>query len=293
MRSDLFDRKLPPRMAVLAMAACGFLWSTGGALIKLCTWDSITISFGRSAVACLSLLLFLRMIGKRVVVNRTILLAASMVCVKYICFITANKLTASANVIAIQYTSPIFVLFFSALFLKQRPRRKDVVISAVTVLGVALLVIDGLRAGGMAGNVLALTSGIMTAGMYLVMGRMATYEETLSVTVAGHGMVALVTLPLVLWSAPVFSLNNLAAVLALGLVQQAVAYGLYGLAIRSASAVSCSIIACVDPLLNPVWAALLVHEIPGPLAVAGFVIVLGAITLWSVTDARAQNKIAR
>ena len=42
----------------------------------------------------------------------------------------------------------------------------------------------------------------------------------------------------------------------------------------------------LNPLFNPVWTALLVHEYPGPLTLAGFGIVLVSITLWTLSNAR-------
>jgi hypothetical protein len=43
-------------------------------------------------------------------------------------------------------------------------------------------------------------------------------------------------------------------------------------------------------VLSPIWIALLIGEIPGPLSMMGFAIVIAAITIWLVSDAKAATK---
>lgn len=45
------DRPIAPKNALLCMAACAFLWSTSGALIKLISWNGMAIAGMRSLIA--------------------------------------------------------------------------------------------------------------------------------------------------------------------------------------------------------------------------------------------------
>ncbi len=288
-RIDL-DAKLTKHAAIACMAVCGILWSTSGALIKFITWNALTLAGTRSLIAGGMLWLFLRAMGRKVVFSRVILLAALAVCVKYISFITATRLTAGANAVAAQYTSPVFVLLILMLFYKKTPRKKDVAVCAATLIGILLMVYEGLSSGGFLGDMLGLLCGMMTAVMYIVMSRLTRYEETMSVTVLGHAMVFLVSIPFIALYPPEISTNNILGILMLGLFQQAGAYILYAFAIRSVSPVTCSVIGCIDPVLSPFWIAMLVGEIPGPMSMLGFAVVIITITLWLISDAVGAAK---
>jgi drug/metabolite transporter (DMT)-like permease len=62
-------------------------------------------------------------------------------------------------------------------------------------------------------------------------------------------------------------------------VQIGVAYSLYSVAIRHVTALDASIILLLEPLLNPLWTFFFLREVPGPWAILGAIIILGAITL--------------
>lgn len=84
--------------------------------------------------------------------------------------------------------------------------------------------------------------------------------------------------------------GSVTGILLLGLLQQAAAYIVYGFAIRNAPTLNCTLIAALNPLFNPVWTALLVHEYPGPLTLAGFGIVLVSITLWTLSTRATRRR---
>lgn len=139
---------------------------------------------------------------------------------------------------------------------------------------------------------MGLAVGFTTSIMYLMTARSASYEESLSIITLGHIYTAVIMSPFLLFSKITFTPQNVGSLLLLGLVQQAVAYALFSFATRSAPPLTCSLIACVNPLFNPVWTAVLLHEIPGPVTIVGFVIVLGSITLWSVSNAKEKTRLA-
>ncbi|MFV0496659.1 MAG: DMT family transporter [Candidatus Fimivivens sp.] len=290
MRGFSVDKKISPRSATLCMMACAFLWSTSGALIKLIEWNGMVITCLRSAVAAVALCVYLRLLGKKLVFNRLTLTAAIAVCIKYVCFVVGNKLTSSANMVALQYTNPVFVLIISILVFHKKVKSKDLLVAIATVVGIAMLTLDRTGPSGTAGNLMGLAVGFATAIMYLMTARSTSYEEALSIITLGHIYTAVIMSPFLLFSDVAFTPQNVGSLLLLGFLQQAVAYALFSFATRSAPPLTCSLISCVNPLFNPVWTALLLHEIPGPMTIAGFVIVLGAITLWSVSNAKDKTK---
>lgn len=288
------DDPISPRAAALCMGMCAFLWSTSGALVKMISWSGTVIACLRSAIAFVVLYAFLKLVGKRLVLNRLTLLAGCAVCIKYVSFIVGNKLTSSANMIALQYTSPIFVLIISALFFGQRARGKDVAVVLLVAGGVAMLTLDPNGYSTTAGNLLGLAVGVTTAIMYLFTRRCASYEESLSIIILGHLYTSVAMLPFLIsdWGGMEMTGQNIGGILLLGLIQQGASYAFYSFAIRSAPALTCNIIGCINPLFNPIWTAVLVGEIPGPVALVGFAVVLVSITGWSISNSIEKNRAA-
>jgi drug/metabolite transporter (DMT)-like permease len=284
------DAKLSRRGSVAVMSICAALWSTSGALIKYVSFSALTLAGLRSLLAGAALWGFLAVMKRRVVLSRVTCLAAVAVCIKYISFVTATRLTSGANAVAAQYTSPVFVLIIMSVMFRKRPRPGDIMVSAATFAGIALMLVEGFETGGFVGDMLGLLCGVMTAIMYIVTSRLARFEETMSVTILGHALVFIVCSPFIALYPPQMTRGNVLGILMLGLFQQAAAYILYSFAIRSASPVTCSIIGCIDPVLSPIWIALLVGEIPGAMSIAGFLVVISSITVWLVADALALAK---
>src|SRR4030067_1031071 len=77
-----------------------------------------------------------------------------------ISYVLANKMTAAANVILLQYTAPIHAALFGAWFLNERASRLDWATILIALLGMALFFCDRLTATGYWGNIVALGSGL-------------------------------------------------------------------------------------------------------------------------------------
>jgi drug/metabolite transporter (DMT)-like permease len=77
----------------------------------------------------------------------------------------------------------------------------------------------------------------------------------------------------------------------LGVFQIAVAYVLVTSALRHIAALEASLILLIEPVFNPVWAWLVQGERPGPWALVGGAIILGATTIKGWLDARANRAV--
>jgi drug/metabolite transporter (DMT)-like permease len=68
-----------------------------------------------------------------------------------------------------------------------------------------------------------------------------------------------------------------AGLLLLGTVQMGIPYVLFSMAIRHVPAVTAILVPMIEPVLNPLWVLLLIGETPGPMEVAGGIVILGAV----------------
>lgn len=100
--------------------------------------------------------------------NRWVALGALSVFGTNALFSLANKLTTAANAIVLQFTVPIFVMLFSALFFRKKPQKLDLAACAVVLGGILFFFLDSLEMGGGLGNFLALLSGVSYAGVFLM-----------------------------------------------------------------------------------------------------------------------------
>ena len=107
------------------------LYSIGGLCIKVIPWSGMSINGGRTAIALVVLGVYLAVIRHRPRFNRWVFLGSLCIFGTNTLFSLANKLTTAANTIVLQFTAPVFVILFSALFWKKKPQKLDLAACAV------------------------------------------------------------------------------------------------------------------------------------------------------------------
>ncbi|MEG2203936.1 MAG: DMT family transporter, partial [Oscillospiraceae bacterium] len=252
------------------MAVCATLWSTAGVFIKLIPWHPLVIGSLRSAIAGAVLWCFLRHAGcLRPIVNAATLKTGVLLGCTMTLFVLANKLTTAANAIVLQSANPIFVLLFCSIWYHQRCSRRDLTVVGIVLLGVTLFFLDGLSLSGTIGNLLALCTAVLLAGAFLCASGADSLFETMSGVFLGHLVAALLGLPFLFLEPPVLSTTSVLSILFLGIFQLGIPYVLFSYAARVCQPLAISLIGMLEPIFSPVWVALFVHEIPGPLALFG------------------------
>ena len=270
------------RRALLLLAVCGLLWSTGGLLIKFVHWHPIAIWSARSAFA--ALLLWVARRPSLRGIRRAEWAAAACLAATTGLFIVANKLTTAANAILIQYSAPIWIALLGRWFLGERASRLDWLTIGLVLGGIALFFADELAPGHAAGNLVALGAGVAFAFSAMTLRRVALAHtdehpvDPLRPVLLGNALGAVLGAPFLFIGAPPGP-TGWAALCALGFVQQGAAYLAFAWAIRHATALEAMLIPIIEPILSPLWVALAVAEIPGPWAVLGGAIVVGSVAM--------------
>lgn len=267
--------------AILEMLLCAALWSIAGIFIKLIPWNSIVIAGLRSLIAGLVMFVYMRARGIGFTADRRSLAGGTALCLTLTCFVAANKLTTAANSIVLQFTAPMFIVVFSALFLKKRFSRADVLAVVLTMAGISLFFFDQLTPGHLAGNCVAIFAGMAFACYYMSLEG-ASESQRMSAILIAHGLTFLVGLPFTFVYPPELSAAPVACILVLGVVQLGIPYVLLGRASGACPPLACSLLGAVEPLLNPVWVFIFDGEAPGLWALIGGVVVVATITVWCV-----------
>ncbi len=269
----------------IAMIATALLWSIGGIFIKLIPWNPLAIAGLRGLIGGGVMYAYLRIRGIKPVFNKDtvkIALALAGVCTT---FVAANKLTTAANAIVIQYCAPVYVLLYIAFVQKKKLRPLDIAVVPITILGVSLCFIGQMGNGHLAGDIVAIISGVFFAAMFITSEGVSDQTRASGI-MQGQFLTALIGLPVLFATRPVFTAQAIGGILILGIFQIGIAYVLYSIAIKRAPLLTCSLLAVLEPLLNPVWVFLFAGENPGIWSLVGGVIVVAVITLWYVYDAK-------
>lgn len=201
-------------------------------------------------------------------------------------FVIATRETSAANAIFIQYTAPVFVALFGIWYLREPAKLQDWLTMGAIGVGLLLFLGDGFSAGGMAGNLVALLSGVTLAWFFLFM-REQKDGSPVETVFLGNVFAALAGLPWLVQAAPTSA--DVGGVLVLGIFQLGIPFILMSLAIKHLTAVEAILIQTLEPILNPVWVFWVIGERPTPLALVGGVIVLLAVTTRSLLAARPQR----
>ena len=274
--------------AIFEILLCAALWSIAGILMKQIPWSGFAIAGFRSVLAGGVMAAYMAARRLRLTVNRRSVFGGLALCATMTLFSIANKTTTAANAIVLQFTSPIWILLISALALKKRFRRADLLAVAFTFLGIVLFFLDGLRAGNTAGNVVSLGSGLAFALYYLSLGD-CPEEDRMSAVLLAHGMTFLIGLPAIILTKPTFSAAAVVCLVVLGVFQLGIPYVLLAHASGWCPPLICALLGALEPLLNPLWVAIFDGETPGIPALAGGVIVIAAVTALCIYDARGEK----
>lgn len=266
-------------IALVQVILSSLLFSTGGLLIKSVPWPALAISGGRGMIATIMMLIFIKAKGWKFRFEKKAFLQAFFMAITLTLFVASNKLTTAANAIVIQYMSPVWILVISALFLRQKVKKADIIVVIVAFFGMGLFFFEQLSGEGMLGNCFALLSGISLAIMYVVVGE-AEEEVRFTGMMMGHALTFLVALPTIATTELEFSPVAIGCILALGIFQIWLPYVLIGLAMNYCNALTCNLVGILEPLLNPFWVFLATGEAPGFLALVGGVIIVASISIW-------------
>ncbi|MBQ3321743.1 MAG: EamA family transporter [Firmicutes bacterium] len=269
--------------AMLLMVITAAMWSLGGIFIKLISWSPFLIAGIRSGISGSIMAMYMAVTHTRFKLNKYSVLAGVGLAFSATLFTIANKLTTAANAIVLQYTAPIFILIISALFFKQKMQKQDVLVVCITMGGMVLFFLDQLSPGNMLGNVFGILAGIFLAQMFVMVGRGGDDDATrMSGIMIAHVLTLLIGLPIGIPQTTEIAAIEIVYVIILGVFQLGIPYVLYGIASRDCPPLACSLIGMLEPLLNPVWVAIFIGEVPGPFALVGAVIIIATVSWWCI-----------
>lgn len=260
---------------ILAILIAAILWSTGGIFIKFTTLAPMQISFFRGLFATVVFLIVFK--SELLKANIFTFVNAGFYAAVLILYVIATKTTTAANAVFLQYTAPIYVLFFEPLINKTKYEKINIITIIVTSLGMLLFFTGKLSSGNFYGNIIALLSGVAFAAFLLGMRKNKKEHQFVSIFYGNVFVVLISTYSI--FEINTLSLSNLLMVSYLGIFQIGVAYIIFAYGLKRVLAVEASLISMIEPVLNPIWVLIGYGEVPSVMAIIGGVIILFAISV--------------
>ena len=261
------------RRARLSLLFAAVLWSLAGIFIKFLSLPPLTIVFYRSLFASLFFAFFVR---RSIAVPRVALLVSALAYTAAIsAFVSANKITTAANAIALQYTAPMFVFMIVHFLFGEKITGASWISLVLGMLGIAVICIGSAGQPDAAGVMIALLSGLLFS-IYMVSLRFLKELNPGTLTFLNNLVCCLILLPLV-GSELSLSLKEGWIVAVMGVVQLGIPYWLFSKGLEQISVQEASLIVLIEPVLNPIWVALIVGELPSGATLVGGLCIVGSL----------------
>lgn len=282
------------RKGLAITAIGGFMMTFDAPLLRLVGTDPMTAIFWRGLFMFTAMLVFWLWLryatGRRIafINGRDGIIVGFMHALASIQFMVALHNTTVANLVFILALVPLFTALFSFFWLRERidlPTRLAILMG---IIGVGIIVMDGLAQGSLLGDSLALGCAV-TLGMGLTFVRRSGKDLSLSPAL-GALIAAIAALPFAeqLWLTGhqwTFMMLN-------GLIVVPMASALLVTGPRFIPAPEVAMFFLLETVLAPVWVWLLIGEVPTRNSVLGGVVILSALilhSLYKLFKGRTQN----
>ena len=261
--------------------AAALLWSLAGVFIKFLSLAPLAIVFYRSFFALLFFAFFVR---RGVAMPRgPLLVSMASYTVAISAFVSANKITSAANAIVLQYTAPIFVFVMIHFLFREKIAGISWASLFFGMLGIAVICAGSAGQPDAAGVAMALLSGLLFA-IYMVSLRYLEKVNPGTLTFLNNLACCLVLLPFVKSELSV-SFGEVWIVAVMGIVQLGIPYWLFSKGLETVPLQEASLIVLIEPVLNPIWVALAIGEVPSKATLAGGGLILASLAfryLWQL-----------
>ncbi len=249
-------------------------WSLGGLFIKEIDAGVGSITFFRCLFAAMLLGPLLR--GQRFARPPDMLISIGLFAALLGLYVGSTKATTAANAIFLQYTAPLYVIAFGPILIGERLRRSDAAPFLICLGGIVVLFAGNQGSGDTLGLWLGAGSGFFYGLFFLWLRRMR-YADAVAVTFVNCVGVAVlfVAVPGV-WHV---DLGDLGLLFLMGAVQFALPYVLFTRGIRDVSSTEASLLALIEPVLNPLWVVLFLGEEPTAATMVGGAVIITGLAL--------------
>jgi drug/metabolite transporter (DMT)-like permease len=285
------------RLGLLITSIGGFLFTFDLPLLRLAHGEKWTLVFARGIFMFLSISivwLFLRYRNKTktpYLAGAAGLAVAATNTIANISYIGALVETNAANVVFIIALVPVLTAVFSRLFIGEEIHKYTWAATIIALVGVGIIVNDGLGTGHLTGDILALVCACCTAAAFTIIRASGKNIATsLALGSLISALVAAFSNPISLSSLTAvasFGLPSWAWVALNGLIMIPLASSLIANGPRFLPSADVSMFFLLETVLTPIWIWMLFGEIPSHAVLVGGAIVIATLvahSLWRLSQ---------
>ena len=258
-------------------------------LVRLIETDVWTLLFWRGLLAALALGAILaaryRSATPQILhaIGRLGVVAAILMAVSTVMFVTSIRLTSVANTLVILSATPLFAAVLGRVFLREAvPAHTWIAVTAVFV-GIAVIFAGSLGGGTLEGDLSAVGAAFTFAGAFVIFRHARGVDMAPTLVLMGL-ILAVGVSPLA--SPLAVDMRAFTYLLVLGVVVLPVSFVLIVAAPRYIPAPDATLITLLEAVIGPLWVWLVLAEVPARETFLGGAVILGTLILRAAAGLR-------
>ena len=204
------------------------------------------------------------------------------------CFILALTLTTVANTMFMMSGAPFFAALLGWLVLGERVERGVWLAMGVALVGMGVMVWDGLGAGTLLGNALAVATAFCF-GAFVVILRKGRTTNMLPVVILGTVLAAVNAAVLSGWAFSI-SWHDVALLFLWGALLAGTVHAIFTWASRHVPGAELTLLVLIEFILSPLWVWLVIDEQPSLATLIGGALVMASVASRAIASFRTQAR---
>jgi drug/metabolite transporter (DMT)-like permease len=284
------------QLAILALAGACIIWGAASPIFKWSMQEipPYTLAFLRFMLAAVFVLPF---VYKNLTIhksdfNKILTLAAVGITLHIALYFVGLQLTSSINVPILSAIMPILLILGSIWYLKEKLKKRFIIGSGISVIGILIITVEPLLVtgpdGSIPGNILIILSVLCGVIYTLLLKKYSLPYSSLTIVFWTFLLGALLFLPA--FATELMLLNPFAnfdekAIIGVGfgaIFSSAIAYFLYAFGLKYLTASEAGIFIYLEPIITVLVAVPLLHEIVHPTYIIGSLVVFAGLFIAEV-----------
>lgn len=260
-----------------------FLFGLSGLFGKFLSLPSMIIVLGRVCFSSVFLLIVMLYLKKDIKLKEQkhyfyLILMGVILAIHWSTFFKSIQVSTVAIGLLTFSTFPVFVTFLEPYFFKEKVKLSDIVIAAITFLGV-VLVVPKFELGNSStqGVFWGITSGFTYAILSMLNRKYVKEYPSTVIAFYEQFIAAIVLIPFLFLQKPVFHPKDILLLLILGTVFTGISHSLFIKGLKNIKTQTAGIISSLEPVYGIIFAVFLLKEIPTLREILGGIIILGTV----------------
>ena len=204
------------------------------------------------------------------------------------CFILSMTYTTVANTMFVLSAAPFFTALLGWLVLRETVERGVWIAMCVALTGIGVMLWDGLGAGALLGNALAVLAAFCF-GTFVVVLRKGRAVNMLPVVILGTMLGALNAAFMSGWALSI-SFHDVALLFIWGALLSGVVHAIFAWSSRHVPGAELTLLILIEFILSPMWVWLLAGEEPSRATLIGGALVIASVASRALMSFRAQTR---